>query len=303
MANFCAKCGAHSSGGLFCVKCGADTRSTATSAQPQPVPAPAQLPLQQSGLGAVQTTAVNQGMSPLAKLGIAAVVIIFVGGGLAVAGMFYAAHRVSEKYHDIRDGITGNVSAGGSSSNSSTSSTSASGGDPCRYLSKLDVGQAIGVEIVGTRIEGESCSYLAKGSAGDMAAKHASAILGAKGVDPSAQKAFEQFSKAIFKSMPQDQQDATGDGSGSVPVLSLSVSASASAIAEMKLNAKVMKSLGGSGNAATGEDLDIGDQAFVSSDGIIMIRKGGKVIRIMYMTCPCGTKEVIPLAKKLVQSL
>jgi len=36
---------------------------------------------------------------------------------------------------------------------------------------------------------------------------------------------------------------------------------------------------------------------------VIMVRKGGKVIRIMYMTCPCGTKEVIPLAKKLVQSL
>ncbi len=300
MANFCAKCGAPLSGGLFCAKCGEDTRNTATSAKPQPASAPGQLP----SLAAVHTATAKQGMSPLAKLGIAAVVIIFVGGGLAVAGMFYAAHRVSEKYHEIKDGITGNASADGSTiSNSSRSPNSASGGDPCRYLSKQDVGQMIGVEIVGTRIEGESCSYLAKGSAGDMAAKHASAILGAKGVDPSAQKAFEQFSKAIFKSMPQDQQDATGDGSGSVPVLSLSVSASASAIAEMKLNAKVMKSLGGSGNAATGEDLDIGDQAFVSSDSIIMVRKGGKVIRIMYMTCPCGTKEVIPLAKKLVQSL
>jgi hypothetical protein len=41
---------------------------------------------------------------------------------------------------------------------------------------------------------------LAKGSAGDMAAKRASAIMGAKGVDPNSQKIFEQFSKTIFKS-------------------------------------------------------------------------------------------------------
>ncbi|HYM78451.1 MAG TPA: hypothetical protein VE377_20935 [Candidatus Dormibacteraeota bacterium] len=303
MANFCVKCGEPLSGGLFCAKCGADTRSAAPSAQAQPAPGLAQHPLQQSGLTPGQTPAAKQGMSPLAKLGVAAIAIIFVGGAVAVTGAFYAAHRVSEEFHEIKGGITGNASTDAVNSNSSTSSTSVSGGDPCRYLSKQDVGQAIGVEIVGTRIEGESCSYLAKGSAGDMAAKHASAILGSKGIDPNAQKMFEQFSKTIFKSMPQDRQDTTSDDSGKVPVLSLSVSDSASAIAEMKLNAKVMKNLGGSGNSATGEDLDLGDQAFVSSDSVIMVRKGGKVIRIMYMTCPCGTKEVIPLARKLVQSL
>jgi hypothetical protein len=106
----------------------------------------------------------------------------------------------------------------------------------------------------------------------------------------------------MFHRHIEDHMDA-GIGSGHVPVLSPSVSDSANAIAEVKLNAKVMKNLVGSASAPTGEDLDIADQAFVSSDSIIMVRKAGKVIRIMYMTCPWGTKEVIPLAKKLVPSL
>jgi len=297
MSMFCGNCGAPLGEGIqFCSDCGSPTGQTPNSGD---AGAGGIAPVTQPAVGAQPKV-----MSTAVKLAIVAVVIIFVGGSLAVAGMFYAAHRVSEKFHEIKGGITGNTTEDGStSSNSSTSSTSVSGGDPCRYLSKQDVGQAIGVEIVGTRIEGESCSYLAKGSAGDMAAKHASAILGSKGIDPNAQKMFEQFSKTIFKSVPQDRQDAGSDGLENVPVLSLSVSDSASAMAEMKLNAKVMKNLGGSGNAATGEDLDIGDQAFVSSDSVIMVRKGGKVIRIMYMTCPCGTKEVIPLARKLVEQL
>jgi hypothetical protein len=36
---------------------------------------------------------------------------------------------------------------------------------------------------------------------------------------------------------------------------------------------------------------------------MMMIRKGKKVVRIMFMTCPCGTEEIKPLAEKLVQGL
>jgi zinc-ribbon domain len=293
MGKFCGNCGAPlSDTSQFCAKCGTQTGQAPDSAKARPAdPAPAPQ---------AEVAAKPKGMSAGAKLAIAALVIIFVGGAAAVTGVFYVAHRVSEKFHEVKDGITGNASPGGSpSSGYPTSSTSTSGGDPCRYLNKRDVGQAIGVEIVETRMDGESCSYLAKGSEGEMAAKHAAAMTKAKGADEKSQKIFEQFGSAIFNSMPQEKQDRTRDASGNVPVLGFSVSDSPSAIAEMKLNAKVLKNLGG----VTGEDLDIGDQAFVSSDSMIMVRKGGKVIRIMYMTCPCGTKEVIPLAKKLVQSL
>jgi hypothetical protein len=34
-----------------------------------------------------------------------------------------------------------------------------------------------------------------------------------------------------------------------------------------------------------------------------MVRKGDTLIRIMYMTCPCNTEAVKPLARKLADAL
>ena len=276
MSRFCRNCGSQVNGATrFCANCGAQT-GTSQQVPGQPVPAPP------SAAGVSK-----KGLSTAGKFAIAAVVIIFLVGGVMVAGVFYAAHRVSQKFHEVKAEMIDARDNG------------AAMGDPCRYLSKEDVGAAIGVRIVKTHADGDSCSYLAMGNAGDMAAKHASSMLGAKGADANTQKIFEQFGKTIFASMPKERQDATSDGAGSVAVLAVSVSDSPSAIAEMKLNAKVLKNLGG----PTGEDLDIGDQAFVSGESLIMVRKGSKVVRILYMTCPCGTKQVIPLARKLADSL
>jgi hypothetical protein len=324
MAKFCAKCGSPLTG-PFCVKCGADMRQSTTpapqppvqqnvgTAAPEAVPAPVampatgsapgQIPVPQPGPVAAQPAATKTGMSPLAKLCIAAVAIIFVGVAAGAVGVYYVAHRVSEKVHEATGGLLGGSESSTRNSRDTAAGASASGGDPCRYLSKQDVGQAIGVEFVGTRIDGESCSYLAKGNQGDMTAKHAAAIMDAKGADAKTQKIFQDFASGIFSSMPQEKQEQGSYASGNVPVIAISVSESPSAVAEMKLNARVLGHLGGSNGPSTGEALDIGDQAFVSSDSAIMIRKGGKLVRIMYMTCPCGTNEVIPLAKKLVQSL
>jgi len=284
MTSFCGQCGAPVGLTGFCAKCGAPIGE-----RPEAKQAKSSL-LPQAGSAAT----LNAGMSSGAKLAIAAAAIIFVGGTAAAAGIFYVAHRASQKFHEVTSGI-----AGGESRNASGSASS-SGGDPCRFLSKQVVSQAIGVEIVDAHADGESCSYLAKGNEGEMAAKHAAKMIGAKGADDKTQKMAEQFGAAIFKSMPQEKQDQGSDASSNVPVLGISVSASASAAAEMKLNAKVLKNLGG---GKTGEDLEIGDQAFVSSDSMIMFRKGNNIARIMYMTCPCGTKEVIPLAKELAASL
>ncbi|HZQ51213.1 MAG TPA: zinc-ribbon domain-containing protein [Bryobacteraceae bacterium] len=268
MSRFCGNCGTQvNEAARFCANCGAQTGpSQQTAAQALP--------------------AANKGLSTAGKFAIASVLIIFLVGGAMVAGVFYAAHRISQKLHEVKAEIINAHDSGPM-------------GDPCRYLNKEDVGAAIGVEIVKTQADADSCSYLAMGNAGDMAAKHASSMLGAKGADAHTQKIFEQFGKTIFDSMPRERQNATSDGAGRVAVLAVSVSDSPSAIAEMKLNAKVLKNLGG----PPGEDLDIGDQAFVSGESVMMIRKGSKVIRILYMTCPCGTRQVIPLAKKIAGSL
>jgi hypothetical protein len=291
MSSFCRSCGNPlDEGSRFCGKCGVQTSQSQQQPAPSASPTPAAPP-------AAATP--KKGLSTGAKLGITAGVIVLVCAGAAVAGIFYAAHRVSQKFHEMKAEITGGTDTSpAAASTSAASSESRSAGDPCRYLSKQDVGAAISIEIVKTQADSDSCSYLAKGNARDMAAKHASAIVGAKGGNKDTQKFAEQFAATIFNSMPQDKQDTTDDGSGNVPVLVIGVSDSPNASAEMKLNAKVLGNLGGQGR-----DLDIGDEAFSSSDGLIMFRKGGKVIRIMYTTCPCGTKDVIPLAKKLADSL
>src|SRR5690349_16000146 len=124
MANFCVKCGSPLINGPFCTKCGTDARGVTQSAQvqpnsvssqpsqataaarhtsPQPIitpPAPTEL----------QPTAAKNGMSSLAKLGIAAVVIIFVGGAVGAIGVYYIAHKVSQKYHEVSDEILGSSS-------------------------------------------------------------------------------------------------------------------------------------------------------------------------------------------------
>jgi hypothetical protein len=241
MSRFCGNCGTQvNEAARFCANCGAQAgTSQHTAAQALP--------------------AAKKGLSTAGKFAIASVLIIFLVGGVMVAGVFYAVHRVSQKLHEVKAEITNAHDSGPM-------------GDPCRYLSKEDVGAAIGVEIVKTQADGDSCSYLAMGNAGDLAAKHASSMLGAKGADAHAQKIFEQFGKTIFASMPQERQDATSDSAGRVAVLAASVSDSPSAMAEMKLNAKVLKNLGG----PTGQDLDIGDRAFVSGESVIMVRKAAR---------------------------
>jgi hypothetical protein len=82
-----------------------------------------------------------------------------------------------------------------------------------------------------------------------------------------------------------------------VPVFNFSVDQNA-AEEQMRLNAKGLSILGDMQGL-----LGIGDQAFVSSDGMIMVRKGKNLIRIMFVTCPCGVEAVKPLAKEIADAL
>ena len=167
MPAFCGSCGtAVEDNSKFCAKCGIPTGETArvmNSTSPPAAPFPA-----------------AKGMSALAKLGIAVVVIIFVGGGVTVAGMYYAAHRVSEKFHEA---ISGRLDDAASTQKSSSPNSL---GNVCRYLSKDDVGAAIGVEIVRMEPVDDGCNFYAKGEQAQMTAKHMSAMMAAKGADADA---------------------------------------------------------------------------------------------------------------------
>jgi hypothetical protein len=240
----------------------------------------------------------NTGMSSLAKLGIAAVVIFFAFGAMAAAGMYYVAHRVSQKIHEAAAEITGSDSnSSGTSSRTRSASDAGNIGDVCRFLKKEDVSRAIGVEIVRTNSENNSCSYIAKGTQADMTAKHVAAMMASRGADQKTQQMIQAFAGGMGKMFESEKPQSEQDTSGEVPVFNFSVDQNA-AEEQMRLNAKMLSTLGDT-NGLPG----IGDQAFVSADGMIMVRKGKNLVRIMYVTCPCGTEAVKPLAKKIAEAL
>jgi hypothetical protein len=320
VANFCVKCGSALTSGPFCTKCGADARSMGQSIQPQQAPMPAQpqqgtVPAAPTGPqpgvapwvapSVAQPVAPKQGMSALAKLGIAALGVILVGGAAGALGVYYVAHKVSQKYHEVSDEIRGSSSGSGSETENGSgtagskdsSSTDSSLGDVCRFLSKEDVSKAIGVEIIRTQSKDNGCSYIAKGNQADIMAKHASAMIASRGADKKTQQIVQQFAGGMFKQFQSERPQSEWDKSGEVLVFNFSVDQHA-AEAQMRLNAE------GLGRLGDMQDLPgIGDQAFVSGEGMIMIRKGNKLVRIMYITCPCGTEAVKPLAEKLVDRL
>ncbi|MBZ5652835.1 MAG: hypothetical protein LAO18_20395, partial [Acidobacteriia bacterium] len=120
-----------------------------------------------------------------------------------------------------------------------------------------------------------------------------------RGADEKTQQMLQQFAGGMFKAFQSENKDSKPD-TGEVPVFNFSVNHvdQNTAEAQMRLNAK------GLGRLGDLQDLPgIGDQAFVSSDGMIMFRKGSKLAVIMFLSCPCGTEAVKPLAKELADSL
>jgi len=320
MANFCVKCGSPLTSGPFCTKCGTDARGVTHSAQVQPAsalpePPQAMAPAVHTGPQSVITppeavarpAASKKGMSTLAKVGVAALGVILVGGAAGAVGVYYVAHRVSQKIHQTEDRILGSTSdssgdksvPGGSPSGEDSAGTHSdnSMGDVCRFLSKEDVSKAIGVDIIRAQSKDNGCSYIAKGTQADVMAKHASAMTASRGADEKTQQLVQQFAGGMFKEFQSERPQSEWDKSGEVLVFNFSVDEHA-AEAQMRLNAKVMGRIGET------QDLPgIGDQAFVSGDSMMMVRKGNKLVRIMYVTCPCGTEAVKPLAKEIADAL
>jgi hypothetical protein len=309
MPSFCVKCGAPLSSGPFCVKCGADARPGSSTPEPTPQPTSQPTPANTVPTEITQPVAITtegeKKMSPWVTLGIAALVLFVVGGAMAAAGVYYVAHRVSQKIHEEAGGLlnsdsdskNANSSSSGSSSSSDPSSTEGSGIDACKLLSKEDVSAAIGVEIIRAEPGDNSCNYIAKGDRADMTAKHVAAMAATRGgADKKSQQMVQNIAGGMFKVFQSESHDKE-DTSGEVPVLNFSVDQN-NAEAQMRLNAKMLGRLG-----PTDGIPGVGDQAFISGDSMMMVRKGKSLVRIMYMTCPCGTEAITPLAKKIADAL
>ncbi len=260
--------------------------------------------------------------SSLTKILIGFAVVVITVGALAAGGVYYVVYRVKQKVHEVTRNVPGMGSSSDSGSNSGGSSvlgsiskmvsgssdgsgdSSGSGsnggisGDPCRLLSAAEVGRAIGVEIVATETTEGGCSYLARGNSGDMTAKHMAAMMGTKGADAKTQQMIQGFTGGMAKAFQSEGHDTGMDKNGNVPVFVFGVD-NTSAEAQMRLNAKVLGGLGPGQEGIPG----IGDQAFDEAGAMMMVRKGDKLIRIMYSTCPCSVDAIKPLAKMLADRL
>jgi hypothetical protein len=309
VTRFCNKCGAPVAG-RFCGKCGADALAVAASvanSSPQSMNSPT--PQLVSGL-ATPSSGGTKG-SPLTKILIGFAVVVITVGALAAGGVYYVVHRVKEKVHEVArdaglssdsrsnssgDSVLGSISKAVSGSGSSTDSGGNNGGisgDPCRLLSKEEVGRSIGVQIVATQSTDGGCSYLAQGDSGDMTAKHMTAMMAARGADAKTQQTIQSFTGGMAKMFQSEGHQETSDSNGNVPVFTFGVDNHA-AETQMRLNAKTLATLGAQQGIP-----GIGDQAFDEAGAMMMVRKGDKLIRIMYSTCPCSLDAIKPLAKML----
>jgi hypothetical protein len=315
MSAFCRNCGSSLNDNVqFCGKCGTSTTGAPSPGTPAAAPnnaysAPAASPAATASPVSQNGTTPSKGMSTGAKVAIVAVLIIFVGGGVAVAGIVYAAHRVSQRVHAIVKGVQGEDDAptpgklSGSGSGSGGGDERSAGskgsmGNVCRYLSADAVGSAIGVPIVRAVSEDNACNYFAKGTQAQMTAKHMSSMMATKGADAKTQKMIEGITGGFAAAMAPETSDG-GGGDGTVIVFNFSLDDN-NAVAQMNLNRKAMAHVGG---ASTQDMPGVADEAFVTGDSSIIARKGDKLIRVMYMTCPCNTIAVEPLIQKLAAAL
>jgi hypothetical protein len=250
----------------------------------------------------------------LLKVIVAFIVIIFVGGALALAGLWYAAQQIKAKANQALAKSSSPVAGVlGGLINGSPDNDNPGGfqGDPCRFLSKQEVSQAVGVTVIRTERSDGGCSYIAKGDPADMTAKHMSSMLGAQGADAQSQKMVQKFAGAFFAQQEAGDKDLKAQAAtGEIPVLGLIFTAGHAQM-EMKMNRGAFQHImagapagpGGAAKTGTGDLTGIGDEAFVAGASSIMLRKGNVMARLMYVQCPCNTDNVIPLARMLAARL
>ncbi|HEX3892090.1 MAG TPA: zinc ribbon domain-containing protein [Terracidiphilus sp.] len=329
MSKFCGTCGSSlNEGQKFCGKCGgvnaANPQIPAEQPYASPAP-PAFAPVAQPQPVVASTPARS---NALLKVGIAAVVIIFVGGIAALGAVYYVVHKVKEKVqavaHQVESdtpsstasGIASLVQKAAASAATKDSDSTGFNGDPCRFLSKEDVSRAVGIEIIRADPQGPGCNYIAKGDPADMVSKHMTSMVTSQaksnGSNPTAEqtKMMQQITGAFFKQQESSDKDLSKEAKGGeVPILSVSFS-SGNAEMEMKMNRMGFNSITGSNaegkttdQSASGDLDGIGDEAYEMGGTGIIVRKGQTIARFMFPYCPCDANAIKPLAANLANKM
>jgi hypothetical protein len=209
-----------------------------------------------------------------------------------MAGIYYAVHLAAHKAHEfsrqVRDSAI--LAALPADAGSTGSVDGTIGPGDCRLLSKEDVGRAIGVTIVATRTMTAGCEYLAQGTVGDLTAKHIAAVMASKGVSPEQQQMIQSLSRGILGATQGQGDESSQDQNVNSVVVAFTIAPNAG---------DSLGTVGPGSKPISG----IGDEAVEASGSVMMVRKGNKLLRITYSTCPCTVEAVKPLARRLATSL
>jgi hypothetical protein len=298
MAKFCGNCGSMlNETSSFCGACGARVGQATVPLAPSPV---SSVPPVQPLPPAVPMPPVRQGTSPVLKIVLAVLLLLLVMGSVALFGMFYVLHIASRKAHEISRQVLGTTET---PSSLTTDNAGAAGGGnagpgACRFLSKEDVSRFTGVPIVATRTTADGCQYLAKGTAADMTGKHIAAMVAMANngtTTPEQQQIIQNLSRNLLGRA--SATDESNQNEEITVVVSFTIDPN-SAKSQMALNQNVLGSIG-PGRPVAG----IGDEAFDSAGAVLMVRKGDKLVRIVYSTCPCNLNQIKPLAQELAGAL
>jgi hypothetical protein len=303
MAGFCRNCGTPlGDGEAFCKKCGtpvagAPTRAAAAVPTPPtpvvPVPA-AYAPAPAAPVAAVPVAVVpTKSSSPLLKILLVVVIIFFLFGAIGIASLMYVGYRVKQKANEMGLHVPSDMER-------TQQAAEMKSLNACSLLSKAEVSAAIGMEVV--RAESDtgdtpSCTYSVMGDQADLTAKHVAQMHKGE-LDKKQQEMVENFGKTVFQSAESEPGRTPNPHPGEAPVLAFSIDPS-NAEFQLKLSRATFGRLGP--GVATLPNL--GDDNFDAYGAMLLVRKGDKLIRVMYMTCPCGSAEVVPLIRKVVAKL
>ena len=286
MAGFCRSCGAPLSDGQgFCAKCGA-----AAGGAPVQAAAPVQSAVPTVAVAGAAPAAASTG-SPVVKIVLIIVGVLFLFGALGIGAIVYVGYRVRHKMREM----------GATFPSERRHASTLRGVDGCQWLSKEDVSQAIGMPVV--RAEAQTgddagCTYSVVGDAGELTMKHATQLT-KKQMSKSDQQAMENFGKTMLQGSRGSSGGTASEHAGETAVLAFTVDEN-NAQFQMNLNKGI---LGRLGPMATTSVPNLGDEAFDAAGAMLFVRKGDKLLRITYTQCPCGLDEMLPLAQKLAGNL
>jgi hypothetical protein len=179
--------------------------------------------------------------------------------------------------------------------------------DLCRLITMTEVGHTLGVEIVRAEApdsELAGCDFSVRGSGADLAASHSAQLAknaaSANGstIDGPTEKLIETFGKAIFKGSAADTP-STARHPGEVPVFSFAI-LPGNGSDQMRLTRQIHAGISPRGITMVS---NLGDEALDSGGAMLSVRKGDRMIQFTYPSCSCTTREVVPLARKIVNQL